>query len=114
MVRASTSRKFVVSHLNVIRNVVSTPYATVDCQPCIKSWLSIEMQFNCTLTILHITMVIGVFRNGCYIEPVFIIKCDILFDRNTISGIKTLYHSEVGTKPRSEERRVGKECRSRW
>src|SRR2546430_9097205 len=47
---------------------------------------------------------------GCAVEP------DMLRDalRRTPVDAVTVVHSETSTGVRSEERRVGKECRSRW
>ena len=45
---------------------------------------------------------------GCFVKIYFIIK--IYSEENLMPDIK----SEIEKRRRSEERRVGKECRSRW
>ena len=39
---------------------------------------------------------------------------DILIDFDVIANIPTMHKFNTKTGTRSEERRVGKECRSRW
>src|SRR5258708_38811787 len=42
------------------------------------------------------------------------ITVEVLVERNVIAPMCIVLTGHVGAKDRSEERRVGKECRSRW